>query len=131
MPVGRLDEVAYSYQGMQMNVIDQPRLKRTSDGKAVLTFSFYHDERSYEVPDTLLDTARDIIEAEKMYEYGVSYSTVFDGRILDGYSWSFDAVFEGGERLSSHGRNARPEGSGLHRIERLLNDAARECLPKE
>ena len=131
MPAGRLNEVAYSYQGMQMNTIDQPRLKRTGDGKAMLTFSFYHDECSCEVSDTLLDKARDIIEAEKMYQYDASYSLMADERILDGYSWSFSAVFEGGARLSSHGRNASPKGSGLHRMEQLLLNAAMECLPKE
>ena len=131
MPSGRLNEVSYSFQGMMMNVVGQPTLKRTEGGKALLTFQFYSDERSCEVSDTLLDKAREIIEQEKMYEYAPSYSLDLKERILDGYSWSFDAVFEGGERLSSHGRHVSPEGDGLHRIEKLLYAAAKECLPEE
>jgi hypothetical protein len=131
MPAGRLNEVSYSYQGMMMNVVGQPTLKRTEGGKALLSFHYYSEERSYEVSDTLLDKAREIIEEEKMYEYAPSYSLNLTERILDGYSWSFDAVFEGGKRLSSHGRHVSPNGDGLNRIERLLETAARECLPEE
>lgn len=128
MPAGLLNEVSYSYQGMRMEMVGSPTLKRTDSGKALLTFRFYADERSYEVSDTLLDKARGIIEEAKMYEYEPSYSPSFEGRILDGYSWSFSATFEGGGRLYSHGSNASPKGDGLHRIEKLFQDAARQCL---
>lgn len=131
MPEGRLNEVSYRYQGMRMEMVNSPSLKRFADGKALLKFRFYTDERSCEVSDTLLDRAREIIEAEEMYEYEPSYSPKFEGRILDGESWNFDATFEGGERLSSHGSNAWPKGNGLHRINQLLQDAAKPFLDEE
>ena len=131
MPAGRLNEVSYSYQGMRMEVIGNPSLKRAEGGKATLSFKFFSDERSYEVSDTLLDKARDIIEEEKMYNYDSSYSLSFSERILDGYSWSFDAIFEGGERLSSHGRHVEPEGNGLNRIDSLLRAAAMPFVKEE
>ena len=129
MPQGELVEVDYHYQGMAMEMIGSPRLQRQTDGRALLSFELYGQERQFEVSDTLLAAARAIIEEERMYEYGVSYDLVMDGAmILDGYSWSFGATFLAADstqvRLSSHGSNAEPDGDGLNRLRRLLTDAA-------
>ena len=127
MPEGQLTYVTYSFQGMAMEMVRNMELQRV-DGKAQLSFDFWQDKRQYAVDDSLLTAARKIIEEEEMYNYDTSYSPNFDGRILDGYSWSFDAKFEGGERISSHGRNAEPSGNGLQRMYKLLRDAAMKEL---
>ena len=46
-------------------------------------------------------------------------------RILDGYSWSFSAKFEGDENISSGGSNVSPNGKGLDKIRNLLYEAAK------
>ena len=63
-----------------------------------------------------------------MYEYASSYSLQMDDRILDGYSWSFDADFEGDEHISSGGRHVSPQGDGLYKISTLLSNAARQLV---
>lgn len=129
MPQGRLIEVEYDYQGMVMEMIGSPRLFR-SEGKAMLSFRLMGgEEETHEVSDTLFDAARTIIEEERMYAYGSSYkiSSPFV-EVLDGYSWHFEAVFEGGEHLSSGGSNVRPEGQGLSRISKLLTEAAEQFV---
>ena len=129
MPEGRLLRVAYFYQGMMMEEFGHFDLKRQADGKtATLSFHHFSDEVSYEVSDTLFDAARRIIEQEKMYEYASSYSLKMKDRILDGYSWSFDADFEGDEHISTGGSNVSPDGDGLHKIRKLLYDAAKRVV---
>jgi len=83
---------------------------------------------SYEVSDTLFDAARRIIEEERMFEYDSYYSPETDGRILDGYSWSFDARFEGDRHISSNGSHASPKGDGLSKISRLFSNAAQQLV---
>ena len=123
MPEGKLTYVTYSYQGMAMEMVRDMELSLV-DGKAQLSFEFWQDKRQYAVDDSLLTAALKIIEEEAMYNYATSYSPNFDGMILDGYSWSFEATFEGGERIWSHGKNAEPRGDGLQRIYKLLREAA-------
>ena len=130
MPEGRLLRVQYFYQGMMMEEFGSFDLQRTSDG-CKLSFRHFSSEVSYEVSDTLLDAARRIIEQEKMYEYASSYSLQMDDRILDGYSWSFDADFEGDEHISSGGRHVSPQGDGLYKISTLLSNAARQLVKAE
>ena len=127
MPEGRLLRVTYSYQGMRMEMFSNFDLQRLPEGSK-LSFRHYNNEVSYEVNDTLLDAARRIIEEEHMYEYDSYYSMKMEGRILDGDRWDFDAKFEGNQRISSGGRNASPKGDGLHKISKLLNDAARRLV---
>lgn len=127
MPEGQLTYVSYSYQGMAMEIVRDMELSLV-DGKAQLSFEFWQDKRTYVVDDSLLTAARRIIEEEEMYNYATGYSPHFEGRILDGYSWSFDSKFEGGERIWSRGRNAEPSGNGLQRIYKLLRDAAMKEL---
>ena len=135
MPQGQLIEVSYHYQGMAREMIEQPRLSRMN-GKPMLEFDFYGEKKQFEVSDTLFDAARTIIEEERMYEYSTSYSLQMNNeRILDGYSWSFDATFlnpdSTRERLSSHGRNAEPDGNGLSRMRQLLHNTAQPFAQEE
>ena len=128
MPAGRLTMVSYNYQGMRMMLVSSPTVTLGEDGKTIMTFSKYTEDRSFEVSDTILDAARKIIEEEKMYNYASRYDNKFNDMILDGYSWNFSAKFDSGETIYSGGRNAQPDGDGLHRIGRLLSDAGMKCL---
>ena len=128
MPQGKLMGVIYRYGGMMMEMVSDFNLSR-KEGPARLTFSFYNQEVSYEVSDTLFDAARRIIEEEKMYEYAPEYSLQMDHMILDGYHWSFTATFED-ERLHSSGSHVSPDGNGLSRLSNLLREAAMDCLRK-
>ena len=126
MPEGRLLGVSYFYQGMMMEEFGSFDLHRDAVGKtAELSFRHFSNEESHEVSDTLFDAARRIIEEEKMYEYAPSYQLKMKERILDGYSWSFSAKFEGNENISSGGSNVSPNGKGLDKIRNLLYDAAK------
>ena len=129
MPEGRLLRVSFFYQGMMMEELGNFDLHREADGKtAVLSFRHYSDEVSHEVSDTLFDAARRIIEEEKMYEYASSYKLEMKEMILDGYSWGFDADFEGDEHIASGGSNVSPRGDGLNKIRNLLYEAAKRVV---
>ena len=134
MPQGKLLGLEYNYSGMRIEQFSDFNLQRKEKGHgATMKFRYFNKEVSYEVSDTLLDAAKRIIEEEKMYEYGLSYSwEVMNGeRILDGFYWSFHALFENKDTINSTGSNASPEGEGLHRISRLLHDAAMKCVEKD
>jgi hypothetical protein len=128
MPEGCIVRLHYNYKGMMMEEFSNFTLLRLPDGKGnQLCFRHRGQEVTVnDVSDSLFDAARNIIEEERMYEYDSYYSLKMDGRILDGYSWDFDVYFEGGEKLLSGGRHVSPDGNGLQRISKLLNDAARE-----
>ena len=129
MPQGKLLGLEYNYSGMS-----DFNLQRKEKGTgAIFKFRHYNVETTYEVSDTLLNAAKRIIEEEKMYEYGISYSwEVPNGeRILDGYAWHFYALFENKDTINSSGSNASPDGEGLHRINALLSEAARKCIEKD
>ena len=128
MPAGKLTMVSYKYQGMRMMFVSEPTVTLGDDGKTRLTFSKYTEERSFEVSDTILDAARKIIEEEEMYKYASRYDNKFNSMILDGFSWHFSAKFDDGANISTGGRNASPNGNGLHRIESLLTDVAMKCM---
>jgi hypothetical protein len=68
-----------------------------------------------------------------MYEYAISYSLPpeVEKGMLDGFGWRFEACFENGECISSHGRHVMPGGKGLRRIEDLLSEAARAATKEE
>ena len=127
MPQGKLLEVQNRYGGMMMEMVSNFKLSRKKE-PAHLDFHFYNRELSFEVSDTLFDAARRIIEEEKMYEYGESYTLEMDGmEILDGYHWGFSATFED-DRIESSGSHVMPDGNGLNRLSALLREAAMDCL---
>lgn len=132
MPEGRIVRLHYNFNGMLMEEYYNFYLCRLPDGKGnQLCFCHRGQEVTVnDVSDSLFDEARSIIEEERMYEYDSYYSFQMDGMILDGYSWDFDVYFEGGEKIITGGRHVSPDGNGLQRIGRLLNDAARHMLSK-
>ena len=134
MPQGKLLRVKYAYNGMMMAEYSDFDLKRNADkGDSEFSFRHYSNEVSIDgVTDSLFIAAYRIIEEERMFEYGSYYglSPELEKGMLDGFSWSFDAYFETGERISSSGRHVMPDGDGLRRIEKLLYDAAEAAINK-
>lgn len=136
MPKGRLLRVEFSYQGMRMEPFGNFDLKRSftkvkikgkvkEEVKSEFNFYRYQNEATlHDVPDTLFDAARRIIEEEHMYEYAPFYNLPPGEDLLDGFHWSFTAWFENGEILSSSGR-LDPKGNGLDRMKMLLYNAAK------
>ena len=107
-------------------------MKRDAEtGKSEFNFRHYNTQVSHDgAPDSLFTEARRIIEEERMYEYGDSYHlpAELEASMLDGFSWHFDAYFENGVHISSHGRHVLPEGKGLHSLENLLYKAANDII---
>ena len=133
MPQGKLLRVTYDFNGMRMAEYSDFDLKRNADGSES-EFKFRHynsSEVSMDgVADSLFDAARQIIEEERMYEYASSYSLPRElaETMLDGFKWQFEAYFENGASISSHGRHVMPDGKGLRRIEALLSEAAKALI---
>lgn len=128
-----LDMVEYEYGGMRMYPVSKVRVER-KDGKVVLVSKgTVTDEKEFVIADgeQLLKDALTIIEEEKMLEYGVSYDVPPEMQPLDGYAWWFSAKLADGRSITSRGRNAGPEGEGLHKIEKLLFGRARELMGLE
>ena len=128
MPKGKLLRLEYSYGGMMMPVYGDFILKRSAEtGESDFRFLHYNKEVfTKDVPDSVFTAASRIIEEERMYEFASSYGLPpeLEEGMLDGFSWRFEAYFENGEHLSSHGSHVMPEGNGLRRLEDLLSDAA-------
>ena len=123
-----LDMVEYSYGGMRMYPVSRVLVERR-DGKIVLiSQGTVTDEKEFVIDDgeQLLTDALAIIEEEKMLDYGVSYEPI--EHPLDGYAWSFSAKLADGRSITSRGRNASPEGEGLHKMEKLLFGRARKLI---
>ena len=134
MPQGKLLRVQYVNHGMRLPEYSDFDLKRNADkGDSEFSFRHYSSEVSIDgVADSLFTVAYRIIEEERMFEYGSYYglSPELEKGMLDGFSWSFDAYFENGERISSSGRHVMPDGDGLRKIEKLLYDAAEAAINK-
>jgi len=132
MPKGKLLRLEYSNGGMMMPVYGDFILKRSAEtGESDFRFLHYNKEVfTKDVPDSVFTAASRIIEEERMYEFASSYGLPpeLEEGMLDGFSWRFEAYFENGEHLSSHGSHVMPEGNGLRRLEDLLSDAARVSL---
>lgn len=59
-----------------------------------------------------------------MYKYKERYLPMVE--VLDGWSWSFEAKFDDGSKIYSHGSNARPKDNGLERIRELMDELIQE-----
>ncbi len=126
MPQGRLLEVDYKEHGMRMPAFGDFQLNRRS-GTPTLSFYHWSEKKVIEVPDSLFDVARRIMEEEKMYEYDSYYDKTPKGeRILDGTRWDFSAYFEGKQYISSGGFDTWPQNvNGIRRLVKLLTEAAK------
>ncbi len=127
MPKGKLLLVKYNYRGMAYEVVRDIVLTH-EDGQPVIRFTYQDEEQQHVVGDSLFEQARAIIKEEEMYKYQPAYQFDPSIKILDGYKWDFEAVFEGDQRIKSAGRNASPNGNGLNRINQLLQQAARSIV---
>lgn len=125
-----LDMVEYCHQGMRMSPVAQVRVER-KDGKVIFAIKgTTTNEKEYVIDDgeQILKEALEIIEQEKMLDYKSSYSIDPSIRILDGEKWSFEAKLADGRSVSTHGRNAYPDGNGLNRMSKLLYERAYKLL---
>lgn len=125
-----LNMVEYCHQGMRMSPVAQMRVER-KDGNVVFVIKgTTTDEKEYLVDDgeQILKEALKIIEEDNMLNYKSAYSLKTSDRVLDGESWSFEAKLADGRSVSTHGRNATPDGDGLKRMRTLLYERAYKLL---
>lgn len=127
MPEGRLLEMELTKTGTMAGNMYELRVERQSSGVVVLRGMKENYGPLYEKTLTESDVEGfvQIIRDEKMYRYKERYLPPV--KVLDGYMWSFRAVFEGGG-IYSRGSNAKPRGDGLKRLrelaEKLLQDGS-------
>ena len=123
-----LDMVEYEYSGMRLEPVGCVRVERKNGKVVLVTRGTKTDEKEFVIDDgeQLLKEALEIIEQEKMLDYGVSYEAVLQP--LDGYAWRFNAKLADGRSVSSKGHNAGPEGDGLGKIRNLLFNRAYKLL---
>lgn len=125
-----LEMVHYMWQGMMMYPVADVKVERR-DGKVVLTTrGTVGDEKEFVLKDgeQLLKQALEIIEKNRMLDYGQSYSVRSDIEVLDGYAWEFGARLNDGRKVSSRGSNAEPDGEGLAEMQDLLFNRAKKEL---
>ena len=120
MPEGALKSIEYTVSGTMAGYMYEAHVDKQPDGSVILKASYenYGPLVVKKVEASALDELRKIIEEEKMYAYKEHYSP--HGEVLDGYSWSFRARFEGDEYIYSGGSNKEPPTNGLGRIRGLV-----------
>ncbi len=126
MPTGRLKSFHYQQSNGFGGFRHETSLTRHADRPGgVLTISnqrmmaeedLQQKPAVVEVPDTVLQRVRDIVEQGRLYQVGRSYMPDFD--ILDASSWSMDIDLEGGS-ISSNGYAAGPDYSDA--LDEILN----------
>lgn len=126
MPEGDLLSVEFARSGMRAGNEYEGRVEKDSSG--VITLTAMKDpygplfEKRLSAND--LQKFRQIIETNKMYKYKDSYRPMV--RVLDGWSWTFTAVFSDGTSISSHGSNAGPSDDGLQEIRELMQELIKD-----
>ena len=126
MPEGELLSVEFARSGMRAGYEYEGRVEKDSTGVITLTAMKepYGPLFEKRLSSNDLQKFRQIIEANKMYKYKDSYRPMV--RVLDGWSWSFTAVFSDGTSISSHGSNAGPSGDGLQEIRELMQELIKD-----
>lgn len=131
MPEGELLSVEFARSGMRAGNEYEGRVEKDSSG--VITLTAMKEpygplfEKRLSAKD--LQKFRQIIEENKMYKYKDSYRPMV--RVLDGWSWSFTAVFSDGTSISSHGSNAGPSDDGLQEIRELMQELIKDGVKIE
>lgn len=126
MPEGDLLSVEFARSGMRAGYEYEGRVEKDSTGVITLTAMKepYGPLFEKRLSSNDLQKFRQIIEANKMYKYKDSYRPMV--RVLDGWSWSFTAVFSDGTSISSHGSNAGPSDDGLQEIRELMQELIKD-----
>lgn len=131
MPESELLSVEFARSGMRAGNEYEGRVEKDSSG--VITLTAMKEpygplfEKRLSAKD--LQKFRQIIEENKMYKYKDSYRPMV--RVLDGWSWSFTAVFSDGTSISSHGSNAGPSDDGLQEIRELMQELIKDGVKIE
>ena len=131
MPEGELVYVEYSRHGTMAQPEYEGRVEQDSTGAFVLIAmkESYGPKFRTQLAAEELQSFRQIIEEEKMYNYKESYRPMM--QVLDGWMWEFKAKFSDGTSIYSHGSNASPKGEGLARIRNLMAELAKEGVQIE
>lgn len=119
MPEGRLLSMEYTVSGTMAGYQYEMHVKRSSDTIMLRAMKEEYGPL-YEkmLSEEELAGYVQIIRDAKMYHYKERYLPLFE--VLDGYMWSYSAMFENGS-IYSHGSNALPPGDGLERIRAYTN----------
>ena len=148
MPAGRLLSYEYNENGMRSSPTHYFSITLSPDSsQAVLVvagvseidrvagldddsrLNLYTNGDSLIVDAALLDTIKNVMTEHKVQRYKDRYYPTF--KVLDGYSWYYQARFADDSSLSSGGNNARPNDNALAIINALLVEAYRQQRPFE
>ncbi len=122
MPEGNLVCVELTRSGTMAGYQYEGRVRQDSTGAFVLRAMKENYGPLFEkkLDGEVMKRFRQIIEEEKMYKYKERYLPMI--KVLDGWSWTFEASFDDGSKIQSHGSNARPKDEGLERIRELMDE---------
>ena len=122
MPEGNLVHVELTRSGTMAGYQYEGRVRQDSTGGFVLRAMKENYGPLFEkkLDGEVMKRFRQIIEEEKMYKYKERYLPMI--KVLDGWSWTFEASFDDGSKIQSHGSNARPKDEGLERIRELMDE---------
>jgi hypothetical protein len=120
MPTGELVSVEYTEHGTAAGYKYYGSVERLENGPVMLKAmkKNYDSIIEKKVDAEVLTHIQNVIKEHKMYKYKESYRPTF--QVLDGYSWSFEAKFSDGQKIYSHGSNARPRGDGLDTLKEYM-----------
>ena len=107
-------------------------LDRDSSGRVSLyVFKLFDDSWGDTLPvgREVIDHVQQTISDNKLHRYKESYRPRM--QVLDGYMWSYEAVYDDGTRLHSHGSNARPNDDTLPTIAAYLDSCYQAALHKK
>ena len=126
MPEGNLVRVELTRSASRAGYEYEGRVDQDSTGAFVLRAMKENYGPLFEkkLDGEVMKRFRQIIEEEKMYKYKERYLPMI--KVLDGWSWTFEASFDDGSKIHSHGSNARPKDEGLDRIRQLMEELIQE-----
>ena len=120
IPTGELVSVEYTEHGTMAGYKYYGSVERLENGTVLLKAmrQNYDSIMEKKVDAELLTYIQNVIKEHKMYKYKESYRPTF--QVLDGYSWGFEAKFSDGQKIYSHGSNARPHDDGWKIIQTYM-----------
>lgn len=123
-----LEKVRYHRHRTSIEPITEVLIERRDGGVVMIVGGNMNANVEYVLPDgeQVLEQAKQIIFEEKMLKYKRDYKP--KARVHDGTSWSFDASFADGRKVSSQGYHAWPKGEGIKRMQELLFGRAEQAM---
>ena len=106
------------------------RLEKKTDGKTYLTSTLgWRGDTTIVVPDSTIAHVQKVFIEGKGYEVAPLYMTPF--RIYDAPSWSMEARFSSGERISSDGHQSHTDIQAIWDIQKYLREIAPKPKPTD